>query len=339
MAFFHTDHAEFAAAAEIDARLRARLSLAEFFALAFSVAAVIIFVWVHALTGFLPYDYNIYIETARGNLTQYYYTDWLLPLFWAWAKLPYTLGYILWALLNIACIFFATRVFGGHTALTLLTFQAFCSLFLGQVTGFIIGCLALGWWGSVHHRWLLAGLGFWLAASKFQVGLSFGLLLWLITPITWQQRLRVLILPASLSILSLAFSPGWLPDLLARIREFPPYDWASISLWHWIGPLAILLWLPPLLLPLTRQKRFLALAAVISLTLPYYQQADLLALFMLPVGWLPVMLGNLGFLFFEYQFEALKFLWIAPLTVYLAVLLPAASTWTRSLLARFRSRV
>jgi len=277
---------------------------------------------VHALTGFLPYDYNIYIETAGGDLTQYYYADWLLPLFWAWAKLPYTLGYILWALLNIACIFFATRVFGGHTALTLLTFQAFCSLFLGQITGFIIGCLALGWWGSVHHRWLLAGLGFWLAASKFQVGLSFGLLLWLITPITWQQRLRVLILPASLSILSLALSPGWHLDLLARIREFPPYDWASISLWRWIGPAALILWLLPLLLPLEREKRFLALSAACPLVIPYFQSADLLTLYVLPIGWLPVLLGNLGFLFFKYQLQALRWLWIVPMSLYLAILLP-----------------
>jgi hypothetical protein len=49
----------------------------------------------------------------------------------------------------------------------------------------------------------------------------------------------------------------------------------------------------------------------------------LLALFVLPVGWLPVLLGNLGFLFFKFQFDALQFLGLIPLLIYAALILPA----------------
>jgi hypothetical protein len=244
-------------------------------------------------------------------------------LFWLWAKIPYWWGFALWGAMNILCLFFAARVFGGHSALPLLTFQFFYSLFLGQITGFLIGMLALAAWAMAHRRWHLAGMAFFLAAAKFQLGLPFGLLLWLTAEIRWRDRLRVLVVPAILALLSLGVSPSWPADLLERIREIPPYDWASISLWHWMGLTVLLLLLPPLLLPLKRSRRFLALAAVIPMAVPYFQQADLLVLYVFPIGWLPILLGNLGLLFFEYQCKALQLLWIVPLTAYLSVVLPA----------------
>jgi hypothetical protein len=48
-----------------------------------------------------------------------------------------------------------------------------------------------------------------------------------------------------------------------------------------LGPAALFLWLPPLLLPLEREKRFLALAAACPLVIPYFQSADLLIMYCL----------------------------------------------------------
>jgi len=298
MAFFHTNLAKFGTtAAAMDARLCARLSIWELFALALAFSAVGIFIWVEKSLGIEPYDYDVYIRTAEGDLCQFYYADWMLPIFWLWDQLPYWVGYALWAVLNILCVFFAARIFGGNGALALVTFQSFCALFSGQIIGLLVGGLALGWWGMAHRRWHLAGLGFWLASTKFQLGLSFGLLLWLFADVTWRERLYVLTLPVILLALSMIASPNWPLNLLKRIQDFAPYDWASISFWHWLGPIAFLLWMPPLFLPIDRQKRFLGLAAKIPLTLPYFQQADLLGVFVLPIGWLPIVLGNMGLLF------------------------------------------
>jgi len=324
MAFLHANLAKFdTTAAEMDARLRARLSLGELFALTLALCSVGIFLWVHGQLHIQPFDYNVYVKTAEGDLLQFYYADWVLPVLWLWARIPYWWGYVLWDILNILCLFLAARIFGGNTTLALLTFQMFYALFLGQIIGILVGGLALGWWAIAHRRWRLAGLGFFLASTKFQIGIPFGLLLWLSAKVTWSERQHILVLPAILAGLSLIWRPNWPLDLLTRIQHVPPYDWGSISLWRWIGPAALVLWLLPLLLPLPRERRFLALAAACPLVIPYFQSADLLTLYALPVGWLPVLLGNLGFLFFEYGFQALRWLWIVPMSVYLAILLPA----------------
>jgi hypothetical protein len=309
-------------AAAMDARLRRRPTRWEAFALAFAFGTLGLFLWLDNSLHYIPFDYYVYIETAHGNLRQFYYPDWILPLFWLLAQLPPLVGFAIWSALNILCLFFAARVFGGRAALMLLTFQFFYSLFLGQINGLLIGALALGWWGMAHQKRLLAGFGFWLACTKVQIGLPFGLLLWLAADADWRTRLRVLVLPALLSLASLALFPDWPFHLVERIREYAPYDWGSISLWPALGPAALLFLLPPLALPLEKSRRLLALAAAVPLALPYFQSADLLVLYVLPVGWLPLTLGNLGFLFFVYEFQALRLLWIIPLLVYVSALLP-----------------
>lgn len=315
----------------MDARLRCRPTRAEALALALAFGTLALFLWLDNSLNYIPFDYNVYIKTARGDLLQYYYADWILPLFWLWAKFPPLVGFGLWSALNILCLFFAARVFGGRLALTLLTFQFFYSLFLGQINGLLAGGLALGWWAMAHKKWHLAGFGFWLASTKFQVGLPLAFLLWLASATDWRSRLRVLLLPFLLTLASFVFFPDWPFHLVGRIHAVAPYDWGSISLWRTIGPAALLFLLPPLLLPMERSRRFLALAAAGPLALPYFQSADLLVLFVLPVGWIPLMLGNLGFLFFGFGFSILRWLWIVPLAIYLSFLLPSAWVWVKSL--------
>ncbi len=305
----------------MDARLQRRPTRWEFFALALAFGVLGLMLWLDNSLDYLPFDYSVYIKTAHGDMLQYYYPDWILPLFWVWAKFPPLIGYALWSAVNLTSIFLAARIFGGRAALALLNFQFFYSLFLGQINGLLIGGLALGWWAMAHKRWALAGFGFWLAATKFQIGLPFGLLLWLAADVDWRSRLRVLLLPALLTLISFVLYPDWPYHLIERIHAYAPYDWGSISLWRFLGPAALLFLLPPLVLRLDKKQRFLALAAAIPLALPYYQSADLLVLYALPVGWLPLLLGNLGFLFFIYQFAVLRLLWIVPLAIYLPVML------------------
>lgn len=312
-----------ATANEIDARLRARLTRWELFALVFALCMSGVFVWVHYQLETEPFDYNVYIRATQGDLVDFYYADWVLPLFWLLAKLPFLAGYFIWGIVGVLSVFFAARVFGGNAALALLTYQMLYILFFGQIAGILVGGLALAWWAMAHKRWDLAGFGFLIACTKFQLGVTFGLLLWLAADITWRQRLRALLLPAVLVILSLVIDPLWPLDLLARIQENPPNDLGSISFWRWLGPIVLLFWIPPLLLSLPANKRLLALAATWAFTLPYFQQTDLLTLFVLPVGWLPVLLGNLGYLFSIYHYSVFQLLGIVPLLIYASIIGPA----------------
>lgn len=309
-------------AEQIRSRLFARLSRPEFFSLALTVCIAVGFIYLQQTgtfsSGTTNYDLYNYLATAKGNFSEYYYGYWLAPVFLLMAKLPATVIMILWDILNILGIFFAVRVFGGKAIFALPTYQVLYILFHGQITGIIIGGLALFWLGLVTRRFHLAGVGLLIAATKFQLGACFTGLLWLYSSIPLRNKWKVFLIPAAGFLISLILYPGWILQLYQTIRTNPPYDPASISLWRYIGAMALLLLLPPLLVPLPREKRLLALLAALPLSVPYFQQADLSGLFVLPLGWLPI-LGNIGFLAFFCGEKALQALAVIPLGIYFTI--------------------
>ncbi|MBK7893448.1 MAG: hypothetical protein IPJ90_00820 [Anaerolineaceae bacterium] len=168
-----------------------------------------------------------------------------------------------------------------------------------------------------------------MALTKYQLGLSFGIILLLMANISWQDRLRVVVVPSLVLVVSLLLYPLWPLQSIRIILENPPNNLGNISLWQWVGPVALLLWLPPLWLPLPAQQRLTALAATATLTLPYFQQTDLLALFILPLGWLPL-LGNLGFLLYtNYTWQGFALLAIIPLLLYVRIIGSGLFLWLR----------
>ncbi|MFN8373954.1 MAG: hypothetical protein U0694_13890 [Anaerolineae bacterium] len=186
----------------------------------------------------------------------------------------------------------------------------------------------------VYRRFLLS-----VGICKFQVGMPFAAILWLLADITWRDRLRVLVIPAVVVLLSFVIYPNWPLQILTSLRDYPANDWGSIALWRWIGPLALLIWIPPLILNLSRQQRLIALVCAITMGFPYFQQNDLIILFVLPVGWLPL-LGNLGMLYNLPQFgvAAWQALWIVPFIIYLRILLPVMCQQGRLLYHRLYFR-
>ena len=315
----------------IERRLRARISPWELFALATAFGLLAGFVWAHAVLNILPNDFHFYLRAAGGDFRGYYYAYWMLPAFSLLAQVPPLAAYAAWATINILCVFFATRIFGGRVLPALLSFQMLYMVFVGQIMGIIIGGLALLWWGLHRRSWALAGLGLAVACTKFHIGIVVGAILLLTVDISWRDRLRVLIVPAIVLAVSLVVYPLWPLDLLSTMRTDPANDWGSITLWRWIGPYALLLWIPPLLLPLSRPQRMVALTATLAFAIPYFQQTDLIALFALPIGWAYPLLGNLGYLFFAVYWEGLQLLVIVPLLVYASIIVPASYRWLNSL--------
>ncbi|MEW6718733.1 MAG: hypothetical protein AB1345_14695, partial [Chloroflexota bacterium] len=307
---------------EMDTRLKSRLTPWELLALGLSFSFVGLFIWAQSRLQIPPYDYDIYIHTQEYDFYGFYYPHWTVPVFWLLNKLQHPYGYILLNAVSILSVFFALRIFGGNVPMALLSFQMLYVLFLGQIVGVLLGGLGLLWWGISHKRWYIAGLGLILAWTKYQIGIPACILLLLLAEISWKHWLRLLFIPLLVVGGSLILSPSWPLKLWETLQKYPVNDWGSISLWRWIGPYALLLWLPPLLLPLTRRTRFIALIATNAMALPYFQQTDILSLFILPIGWPFVLLGNLGYLFFLYYWKALQALVIIPLLIYLTILTP-----------------
>jgi hypothetical protein len=292
------------------------------FALALAFGAAGAFLWLSPIISYTFFDFKIYLNTAHGIFTGYYYGYWLLPIFALLARLPLGWSYLIWCTLNILGVFFAARVFGGKAPLALVSYQMFYSLIYGGISGVVVGALALCWCGLLNRKWGIAGLGIALASAKFQIGMTGSLLLLLTADISWKDRVRTLLVPFLVGIVSLFLYPGWPFELLHNSLNLPPNANGSVSLWRWIGPWALLLWLPPFLLRLPSQRRFIALAATIALTLPYFQQSDLLFLLVMPIGWVGL-LGNLGYFMNRYGWLALQSLAALPLAVYSIALLPA----------------
>lgn len=265
----------------------------------------------------------MFLNAAEGDFAGYYYADWFLPVFDLLGRLPFAAGYVVWGLLNLAGLWFALRVFNGPRVLTLVSYQVFYVVYYGNIAGVIVGGLALAWWSLHRERGLLAGVGFFIAATKFQLGVPLGLLIWLLAETSWYTRLRALLVALVGLLASLLIWVDWPVDLYYRLTGAPPYAMGNISLWDVLGPVGILLLLPPLLLPLSRERRLIAWTAAVALAMPYFQQTDLLGLFVLPVGGLPL-LGNIGYGMLQYGWRALQWMSVIPLLAYGWVLLAAA---------------
>jgi hypothetical protein len=267
----------------------------------------------------LFWDYKVYLATAGGDFENYFYGYWLLPLFKILSFLPFEVNYSIWILLSVIGVVFAVRVFNGNLPLALISYQMSFSLFWGQISGIICGFLGLFWWSLHQKKWWLAGFALLIVAAKPHTGGMFAFLLWIFAEIKWKDKLRVLIIPIVGVIISLVVYPGWIMDVIARSGN--AYAWGNISLYQWIGPWALLLFLPALIVPMQKQHRFLLLAVTGILTIPYFLQTDLITLFLFPVGWIPVMLGYLPAImpfFLGYEGQHTGFL--VPFFIYISIL-------------------
>lgn len=304
----------------INRRIKAPVSRAEFFALTLSVGLLFAFGVILSQQNITPPDYYRYLEVARGDFRMNYYAYWIAPLFWVLGQVPMYVGYIIWGTLGIFGVWFAARVFGGLAWPALLSYQMLYISYYGQITPLLVGALAIMWWSLAHNRWHVAGFCLIFACTKFQFGIPLGLVLLLMAPISWRQRVLVLAVPAVVAIASLLIYGLWPLTILDNILNRPPGTQASISLWEYVGPLALLVWLPPLLLKLRPQNRLIALTAAVALGLPYFQQTDLIFLYILPTGLLGL-LGNAGFVLFGLgAWYALRWLVFIPIIAYVVAL-------------------
>ena len=150
----------------------------------------------------------------------FFYGYWILPIFKFLGLLPFNMAYFTWCSINIFSVLFAVRVFNGKPLFVLAGYQMLSIIYYGQISGLLAGGLALFWWGMLHRRWNLAGLGWLLAITKFQVGLSLGLILLWYANLKWKEIIRLLITPMVTWLISMAFYGFWPLELIQKIGTF-----------------------------------------------------------------------------------------------------------------------
>lgn len=309
-------------ALETDAgRLRQRILQpiggGEFLGLTLAIGMTLAFVWQQAHNAYpFRYDLGNYLNAAHGDFSHYYYAYWFLPAFWVFAKLPFAVSYLIWNLLNIAGVVFALRVFGGKAVWALTGYQMIFTIFQGNITGILAGMLALMWLCLVNKKWIWGGLFFLLASTKYQLGIPFGLLLIAFAPGTWSEKVRALIFPIIITLASLAIWGFWPLDVFESLRQYPPDAQGNISLWNWIGALALLVWIPPFTSKIPGPHRVTMLLCAFFLGSPYLQQSDLIVLFSFMPNPLAI-LGNVGYVLAATRFDLLQYMAFLPLGIYL----------------------
>jgi len=305
----------------INERIKSKITLTDFLGLMIALGFAFIFLWnmSHYNIGAVDIIHS-YLPAGSGDYTEFRYHYWIVPIFRILAKLPFLLGYGIWMVLNIIGVFIATRIFGGNPILSLASYQLLYVLYYGQITGLLAFGLALAWWAMSNKRWYLAGTGFLIAATKPQVGLILGLMLLLLADVSWKERAKILIFPTAISFLTLIIWPNWPLTVLLTLIDNPLNTNGNISLWQWIGPWSLLLFLPAIFLPLKAKEKIFLNFSAFMLSFPYFQHTGLLILFCFPVGLLPI-LGYLGILRPVIGWDALKLMFVIPLTLYLILVI------------------
>src|SRR5687767_15798501 len=116
--------------ANIEKRLKSRLTPVDVFCIAFLIAWLFILLSLRDEGVPYAYDFKNYMRTADGDYSFYYYGYWLLPFFQLLnATAGVEAGFVIWGILNIFGILFATRVFNGKFWIIALSYQMLFVLF------------------------------------------------------------------------------------------------------------------------------------------------------------------------------------------------------------------
>jgi len=208
------------------------------------------------------------------------YAHWLFALL-GWAPEP--VAYVGLSLATISGLYLAVRSFGGAHWMVFTSFAFAWILFYGQLDGLVAGGLGLAWWANRARRPILAGGGLTLAALKPQLALAAGLALWWWSP----SRLKSLLVPAAVVLLSFVTSGFWIPAWLDRLGDNDQWVLLSrnLSLWPQIGGWALLVWPLILALRLPRERKLAAVLAATALSSPYFPLPSAVVILSLAVPW------------------------------------------------------
>lgn len=212
---------------------------------------------------------------------------------------PWPWGYVLFLAFTLAVSALGAYWFGGNPILLLLSAQFSWVLWWGQLEGWAILALVVGWIGMERQSWWWMFLALAMASFKPQVGFLPVIALW-----WWSGNARwksAFLLAGVFLFTLIAWGPYPLWYLQGMMNsEFATHHAAVVQ--SSLGWVALPFLLLALILPLNRYQRILALAAagqLVSPYMPFYSMALLLC-FNLPwwiyalsfVAYFPSLLGT-----------------------------------------------
>jgi len=217
---------------------------------------------------------------------------WLVPFMAPFVTLPGNAGLITFMAAMIIMTVVGCYMFGGRPILTLLSAQMWWVLWWGQLEGWGIFALVLGWVAVLRKSWLIMFLSLAIASFKPQVGfIPVIALWWWIGSGRWKSFVAMVLL-LIVSILIWGPWPIWYyQGITSFVGDLHYGPWNSS-----LGYIAIPLLIPALLLPLNREKRLIALTATTLLFSPYlpFYSTILLLCFNIPT-WMYIF-GFIGYL-------------------------------------------
>lgn len=278
-------------------------------------------------------DWEIFAGAADGQWESefglgYYYAYWLLPLFDAYDSLG-IVGQLLWSATNVAGAWFAARVFGSRPAVVLAGFGALTAFYTGTITGVALAALAGIFWACLARRWVLAGSLTLLSLAKPQWGVVLTLLIVVNATPRIRDLAKMAIVPVPVVVASFLYWGWWPAEILDRASDNPPVG--NSSLWSYIGPVAIVLWLP-VLLPMEKQRRVALAAATAMMAVPYVQHYDYMVVWVMTADGLGLVSHLYGLFFTLVGERATKGVLIIPMlgAWFLLAREPMSQAWARA---------
>ena len=201
---------------------------------------------------------------------------WIIPFLAPFVYLPGKSGFILFMGLTLACTLLGAAVFKGRPLIAILSHQMWWVLYWGQLEGFGILALVLGWFAMQAQSWWMMALALLIGSFKPQLTLIPILLLW-----WWSGKARWRSLAVCVAVFALSIAiwgpwPYWYFQGITGFvgdKHYGPWN-ASI------GYLAAPLFIPALLLRMDKLQRIKVIAATTMLFnpyMPYYSTLPLLA--------------------------------------------------------------
>lgn len=231
---------------------------------------------------FLPHpDWHgdlYYFRTQPETMRHPLWARWIFAVL-AW--LPEPVAYLVLSLCCMALLYFAVRQYRGKHWIVFTSFAFAWTLYYGQIDGLVIGGLAFAWWAVQKNRPYLAGAGLILAAIKPQLALFLAIAIWWWSPSRW----KTLVIPGIVAGISLICWGWWLPAWLESLTHTGDLLTLSrnISLWTVFGWWIWLILPIVYALPLSRERKLIALAAATAMTVPYFPLPSSLLFLVMPI--------------------------------------------------------
>ncbi len=290
--------------------------------------------------------WSVYAFIAPGDDYKRAYTDmvihpeqlsevpvrpWTLnPLWQNWFMAPFVTmpgrwGYLAFMAFTLGVTIWATYLFGGRPILVVLSSHMAWILWWGQLEGWAALGLVLGYFALQNQSWLMMWVALMMGTFKPQASAIPVAALW-----WWQSRERwksVLAMVATFIVTVIVWGPWplWYWQALSNFVGDKHYSNWNAS----IGLIALPLFIPALLVPMTRQKRLIALTATACLAITYMPYYSTILLLCMAVPWWAYVFGFTGYLVPLIGPLGWNIVVLLPTTLLLWIYWPIARDWYR----------